>query len=183
MAAILRISGVQFDPDGFCARSALEPCAVWRIGEPRLPQSQPNGAKHDTNGMNIVCSDAGFEDFQRQIDETILFLRRYRDDLAKLSRSLAVEILTLDFGIQARDVTYSATIFRRSSFELRGNSALALSYPIIRSVKLTAATPKQRQTDSRQSNGLQPLHHAGKILVRDRACADLKGRVGDDCCR
>jgi hypothetical protein len=133
MAAILRISGVQFDPDGFCARSALEPCAVWRIGEPRLPQSQPNGAKHDTNGMNIVCSDAGFEDFQRQIDETILFLRRYRDDLAKLSRSLAVEILTLDFGIQARDVIVQCDYLPPELIRVAGELGIGIElshYPV-----------------------------------------------------
>ena len=103
MSAVLRIDGVDFDVDRFCAKSSLTPCAVYRRGE-RVSQVSRSRRRRKASGMNIVVSDGEFDDFQRQVQEAIAFLSANRKELRRLMRFPGVEGACLDFGIERLDV-------------------------------------------------------------------------------
>jgi hypothetical protein len=99
MTCILRAGGKDFDPDAFLADSALTDPVVHRRGERLL------GGKEVTKpSFNVTVSDAGMDDLDGQIDEAIAFLDRHEDELRRLGRYDGVEDVTIDFGIQWRDV-------------------------------------------------------------------------------
>jgi hypothetical protein len=102
MPAILRAYGRQFDVDAFLAGCALPVCAVKRRGEPVFPKSQPDGRKHSESGIHVVASDADFNNFPQQVEESITFLHTSESEVRRLCRFSDVESVTLDFGISRR---------------------------------------------------------------------------------
>ncbi|GAC1472091.1 MAG: hypothetical protein NVSMB9_18930 [Isosphaeraceae bacterium] len=104
MSAVLRVFGEEFEPDGFCATTTLQPCHLYRKGEPKFPASQPNGRHNDKSGINFVASEADFDEFPRQVEEATAFLLLHRQELSRLRDFPGVEDMTLDFGIARRDV-------------------------------------------------------------------------------
>lgn len=104
MSAVLRAYGTDFDPDRFCSESGLRPCKLYRRGEPQLPRTKPEGRKKEQSGINIVVSDADFHEFPRQVEETLAFLEAHKDELSRLRSFPGIEVMTVDFGIERRDV-------------------------------------------------------------------------------
>jgi hypothetical protein len=94
---------------------------VYVRGEPRLPQSQPDGKKNKASGVNITVSEADFTNLKQQIREALSFLGKYKPALAKIRRAAGVEQITLDFGVATRQVAANSTTSRRSFSSPRGN--------------------------------------------------------------
>jgi hypothetical protein len=133
MAAVLRVSGAEFDPDLFCSGSGLKPCAIYRRGEPVYPASQPRGKKHDVSGINVRVSDAGFHEFPRQVEEATTFLQAHREELARLRCCPGADWMTLDFGIAWRDVAVHSDFLPPSLISLAGELGLGIElshYPV-----------------------------------------------------
>ena len=104
MSALLRAHGEDFDVDAFVAASRLKVCAVWRRGEPVFAALQPNGRKHQRSGVNVLASDADFNDFPRQVEEALGFLLDRADEVRRLCAWPGVEGAYIDFGVERRDV-------------------------------------------------------------------------------
>jgi hypothetical protein len=104
LAAVIRVAGRDFDVDAFLAPSTLKPCAVHRRGERRFAGSSTNDRLHEKSGMNIVASDAGLDEFDRQATEATQFLECHADEIRRLASYPGVEAVTLDFGIAQRNV-------------------------------------------------------------------------------
>src|SRR5262249_22533322 len=96
----LRVSGVNFDVDGFLSDSGLTSATVFRRGQPRLPASKPDGPTHKSSGMNIGMSDAEFEDLDQQSRDALQFLSFNRAELERLANYPGVEGLELDFPVR-----------------------------------------------------------------------------------
>lgn len=75
MSTVLRACGDDFDVDAFLVGCSLPVCTVKRRGDPVIPASQPNGRKLERSGVHVSVSDAGFDDFPKQVKEAIAFLQ------------------------------------------------------------------------------------------------------------
>jgi len=133
---VLRASGVEFDPYAFLKRSTLEPCHIFRRGEPRPPRSQRGGASHTTSGVNFVVSNASRSDLPAQVADAERFLGAHRAELERLSQAPGVTNLTLDFPIRLRidgtSVFAQYDLFPASLVRLAGALGIALelsTYP------------------------------------------------------
>ncbi len=104
MSAILRAYGDDFDVDAFLVDCRMPVFAVIRRGEPVFPASQPDGRRHDQSGVHVSASDADFNEFPRQVAEATAFLRAEAGQVRRLCEFPGVEGVTLDFGIERRDV-------------------------------------------------------------------------------
>lgn len=110
MSAIVRIAGPDADCDELLRLSPVEPCTVWRRGEPKFPASQANSEKLTSSGINLVASEAGFDEFETQLDESIEFLDRYFAELESLTSLASVDTAVIHFGLQWYD-TFAQTDF------------------------------------------------------------------------
>ena len=133
MAAVLRASGEDFDPEGFVATSPFQPSHVYRKGEPMFPASQPEGRRNDRSGLNLVVSEADFDEFPRQVREAAAFLHDHRSELARLRDFRGVDDLTLDFGIARRDVVVQNDYFPPELLRIAGELGMGIElsqYPV-----------------------------------------------------
>jgi hypothetical protein len=126
MSAVLRASGANFNVDRFCATSTLEPCTVYRAGEPVFPTIQPNGRRNQVSGIHIVVSDAEFDAFPQQVTEAISFLRTHHDQVRVLCEFPGVDGAILDFGIARRDVPVQCDILPPELIRLAGELGLGI---------------------------------------------------------
>jgi hypothetical protein len=104
MSTILRAYGTNFDVDDFLVGCTLPICAVKRRGEPALPASALNGRRHQRSGVHVLVSNADFNELPRQVTESAAFLRQEADQIRRLCAWPGIEGVSLDFGIERRDV-------------------------------------------------------------------------------
>jgi hypothetical protein len=115
MPVVVRAYGKNFDVDAFLAHCTLPVCAVKHLGTPVHPASEPDGRRYTESGVHVLAGDGDFSDFPLQVEQAIAFLRSNESELRRLSTFPGVEIATLDFGIEHRDVIFQ---FDRLSAEL-----------------------------------------------------------------
>ncbi len=110
MSAVLRAHGEGFDVELFLAESSLEPDNVYQKGAPVVSDKE-NGLPRTTSGFSLTVSRADFSDLETQIREAILFLDEYEDELRRLGKFDGVEGVSLDFGVERRDVAAQTDVF------------------------------------------------------------------------
>ena len=150
MPAVLRAHGDDFDVDGFLAGCTLPVCAVRRRGEPMLPVSEPHGRRYERSGVHMTASDADFDEFPRQADEATAFLRNESEQVRRLCEWPGVEGVTLDFGVERRDVAVQCDVLPMELVRLAGSLGLAIEmsqYPT-RDELLDPATDRVTEQDS-----------------------------------
>ena len=133
MSAVLRAYGEAFDVDAFLVGCTLPVCEVKRRGEPVLPASQPNGRRHERSGLHVPASNAGFDEFPRQVAEATEFLRANFDQVRRLVEWPGVEQITLDFGIERREATVQCDVLPPELVRVAGSLGLAIElsqYPV-----------------------------------------------------
>jgi hypothetical protein len=134
----LRAYGGDFDVDTFLAGCTLPICAVKRRGEPVLPSSQPNGRRHEWSGVHVSASSAGFDEFPQQATEAAAFLRAEFSQVRRLCEWPGVEGVTLDFGVERRDVAVQCDILPAELVRVAGSLGLAIElsqYPAVAEVQ------------------------------------------------
>ncbi len=141
MSCVLRARGISFAVNEFLAESALKPTAIFRRGEPRLPESQPEGPKLSASGFHVVASEADFSDLQVQIADAIHFLEKNQAELTRLVGFPGVENLSLDFGIEERDVAAQSERFPPNLLRIVGNLGIWLEFTLYPCQKPNAPTP------------------------------------------
>ncbi|MEJ8840462.1 hypothetical protein [Ramlibacter sp. AN1133] len=109
MGCIIHFVGRDADVERLVALSPVEPCTVWRRGEPR--SSRPNSRRAVTSGVNLEVSDAEFEELEQQQADAVRFLREHATALRNMREVEGVERSTLDFGIAMRDVVVQSDSF------------------------------------------------------------------------
>jgi hypothetical protein len=98
---VLRVSGKKFDPARYLASSQLEPCSVFRAGEPRFA-SQRKGKIHNESGFKVDVSRSPWDSLASQVAEAIAFLKKHERTLARLRSMPEVEDIRLDFPLDLR---------------------------------------------------------------------------------
>ena len=133
MTCVLRASGTDFDVDACVASFPVSPDSIWRRGEPRYPQSNPDGERHRTSGVRILVSKAHFSDLGRQIADAVEFLRSHQDAIRALAANAGVTSVLLDFGAEVSPPFWSSFTFSPEMLSLAGSAGVALClsvYPI-----------------------------------------------------
>ncbi len=138
MPAVLRAYGVEFNVDEFLAGCTRPVCAVKRRGAPVSPASQPDGRRHEQSGIHILASDADFSEFPRQVEESVMFLHRNEAEVRRLCQFTGVEGVTLDFGIERRDVPVQCDRLPAELVRLPGSLGLNIELSQYPSGKKTA---------------------------------------------
>ena len=126
MSAVLRAYGEHFDVDAFLGGCTLPICAIKRRGEPVFRNRQPHGRTHEKSGVHISASDADFNDFPLQVEESIQFLRDEAEQIRRLVAWPGVDGGTLDFGIERRDVLVQCDCLPPELVRLAGELGLGI---------------------------------------------------------
>jgi hypothetical protein len=101
MPCNLVILGENLDIDTFLSKSKLRGFTKIYKGEPRF-KSKPDGRKVEHSRIAIQTSDADFDELDRQIKETIRYLKRNKDKLSHIKQVKEIDLALLDFGINLR---------------------------------------------------------------------------------
>jgi hypothetical protein len=126
MSAVLRAYGTDFEVEAFLAGCTLPLCAVKRRGEPLFPASQPDGERHEQSGVHVLASDAGFDEFPQQVAEAAEFLQAEFEQVRRLAGWPGIERVTLDFGIERRDVAVQCDELPAVLVRLAGSLGLGI---------------------------------------------------------
>jgi len=130
MSCVLRVRGVEFAVDTFLSNSTLKPVAVFRKGHPQYPEVKPEGPKLDASGLHIVVSEADFSMLQAQIADAVEFLERNRTELSHLKAFPGIDKISLDFGIEEREVAAQSERFPPKLLSLLGELGVWLEFTL-----------------------------------------------------
>jgi hypothetical protein len=124
---VLRAYGSDFDVDALLAGCTLPVSAVKRRGQPLHPTRQTDGGRrHVRSGVHVTASDAAFSDFPRQIVEVTAFLLLKAEQVRRICGWPGVESVTLDFGIERRDVAVQCDLLPSELIRLAGTFGLGI---------------------------------------------------------
>jgi len=103
MSCVFTVFGTNFNPDKFLTRSKLEPYVAWRKGEPVYPNTKPRCKKCHLSGFNCEVSRKGFGNLGGQIKDAVVFIKKWRGEILKVTRHPSVEGAYLKFGVWRRN--------------------------------------------------------------------------------
>jgi hypothetical protein len=95
---VLRASGDHFDPQGFLDDSAFVPCNVFRKGDRKA-----ENRSWSSSGFTVGVSEASGDDLAQQIQDAIEFLRKHKEEVARLMKFEGLEGVDLDFGVNRKN--------------------------------------------------------------------------------
>jgi hypothetical protein len=121
MSCVLRVSGAELSIDKLLRNISLPPDNVYRKGELKFPASKPNDKRHVDSGASFLVSDAGFKELRIQIEDAVLFLENHQKEIEQMRRHAGVEGISLDFGIESREVMGQFEQFPAKLLRLAGN--------------------------------------------------------------
>jgi hypothetical protein len=98
MSCVLKIIGENLDVDAFVAKTSMEGFDKSYKGEP-INKVNPSIKKWSAAG--IVTSEADFDDVKMQIEETIEFLTRHKDNLRHIATTPEIDYATINFGVDS----------------------------------------------------------------------------------
>src|SRR5579863_5284164 len=129
MACILTIRGGNLNVEEFIQKTGLQPYKKFDKGEPRI-RTKPEGKKHPLSGLSLEASSADFNQLDKQIEDTMEFLRANKEKLRHISATKEVDFATLDFGIELRidfkRVAYQFEHFPSELLRLAGELGIGL---------------------------------------------------------
>lgn len=103
---VLRASGDEFVPADFLSQSFFNPCNVFLINERRGSSSV-----WPTSGFTVDVSSTSGDEIEKQIEDALEFLNRYRDELTRLFDMPGLTDLRLDFGVNRKNVFVQSSYF------------------------------------------------------------------------
>jgi len=136
MSCILTIAGKNFDVDTFISVSKLKPYKISYKGQPKF-KTKPNSEKLSRSLLSIQTSKAGFNNLNKQISDTVRYLKRNKDKLTHIALTKEIDHAILDFGIDLRidreKVLYQSDTFPNELLKLAGDLKLDIElsiYPV-----------------------------------------------------
>ena len=126
MSCVLRARGSSFAVDEFLAASSLQPITVFHRGEKQSSKSRPMTAA----GFHAVVSAADFANLQGQIADAVQFVQQNQDELARLVGFPGVENVSVDFGIEERDVAAQSERFPPNLLGMLGSLGISLEFTL-----------------------------------------------------
>jgi hypothetical protein len=117
--AVIRVSGVDFDPDGFAKQHGLAPDISWRAGQPDLV-----GLRHPHSGFNLTVAD------EPTVNQSLAKLRQWIQHnklaLQTLESWGGTAVLDVALSVSASDQNPSSVAFSESDLALFVESNLTL---------------------------------------------------------
>ena len=141
MCCVLRASGPAFDVDAFLRTSDWKPCAVYHQGDKRYPRGEK---RCDRSGFNLDIGDVEEDDLDKQIEQSIDFLRLNEEEITRLRHYPGLESMGLDFGVDFKDSPIQSYRFPAVLVGLAGALGLELEvtlYPTSDSESDHVTTP------------------------------------------
>ena len=136
MSCILRIAGKNLDVDAFLSTTKLKPYKISYKGQPKF-KTKRNSEKLSRSLLSIETSKAGFDNLNKQISDTIRYLKRNKGKLAHIALTKGIDHAILDFGIDLRidreKVLYQSDTFPNELLKLAGDLRLDIGlsiYPV-----------------------------------------------------
>jgi hypothetical protein len=123
VSCVLRAGGPSFDVKTFCVETSLSVVAKHETGDRLLPSSKPA----QSSGLNVIVSEADFADLGQQIKDAMAFLETNADEVRRLVSFPGVVEVTLDFGLERRDVPAQVDTFPASLVSLAGALGLGIT--------------------------------------------------------
>ena len=130
MSCVLRARGTNFAVDEFLSTSTLKPIVVARRGQPLYPNSPPGSTIPNASGFHAVASEADFSQLQVQVGDAVRFLEQNHTELARLVAFPEVERVSLDFGIEERDVAAQSECFPPDLLRIAGSLGIWLEFTL-----------------------------------------------------
>lgn len=117
--AVIRVSGVEFDPDGFAQEHGLAPDISWRAGQP-----DPVGRMHPHSGFNLTIAD------EPSLAQSVAKVRQWVHENKLALRTLetwgGTAVLDVALIVGGSDQLTSSVAFAESDLALFVESNLAL---------------------------------------------------------
>lgn len=136
MSCILTISGRKLDIDAFIDKSKLRPYRKSYKGQPKF-KTKPNGEKLSHSSLSIETSKADFNNLDKQIADTVRYLKRNKEKLINIALTKKIDYAGLDFAIDLRidrkRVLYQSDKFPSNLLKLSGALGLDITlsiYPV-----------------------------------------------------
>jgi len=136
MSCYLYITGTKFDIDAFITKSKLSYSSKRYKGQPKF-ETKPTGEKLLRSSLSMQTSSADFNDLEKQIKDTIAYLKRNYEKLDHISSTKEIQWAVLNFGIDLRidkkNVFSQSDMFPNKLLKLAGNLGLDIElsiYPI-----------------------------------------------------
>ena len=101
MPCNLTILGEKLDVDELISKSKLRGYTKHYIGQPMF-KSKPNGKKLIHSGIGTQTSKADFDNLDKQIKDTIKYLKTHAEKLSIIKQTKEIDFAVLDFGINLR---------------------------------------------------------------------------------
>ena len=122
----LRVSGASFDVNLFLREFQIAPALIFLRGQPKYPETQPNGPVLDHSGMNVDVSDAEFGDLEQQSHDMVRFLADNLAMLERMSNYPGIEDIELDFAVCGGDGFVESYRFSPELLEQVGRLGITL---------------------------------------------------------
>jgi hypothetical protein len=135
MPCVLRARGSSFAVDEFLAASSLRPITVFHRGQKQSSKSRPMPA----SGFHADVSAADFSNLQGQIADAVQFVEQNRGELARLVGFPGVEDVSVDFGIEERDVPAQSERFPPNLLRAMGSLGISLAFTLYPAISVKAA--------------------------------------------
>jgi len=116
---VIRVSGVEFDPDGFTQEHRLVPDISWRAGQP-----DPVGLLHPHSGFNLTVADE--PTFTQSLAKLRQWIQHHKLALQTLESWGGTAVLDVALDVSASDQTPSIVAFSESDLALFVESNLTL---------------------------------------------------------
>lgn len=110
MPCNLTISGKKFDVASFLSTTKLQAVKKRNKGEPRSTL-RPNGEKLPYSFLTIETSKADFSNLNKQVKDTVRYLKRHYDQLLCIKETKGIDQISLDFGIDCSNGECTLQIF------------------------------------------------------------------------
>ncbi len=124
---VLRAASIDFAVEEFLKTSTLQPCDVYRKGEPR----GRSGKLYEESGITVVVSETSGDELSLQIQDAIEFLEQNRTEIINLRHFVGSGGITLDFGIYHKEVFFVQNYYFPSSLlRLAGELGLGIELSI-----------------------------------------------------
>jgi len=102
MTCYFRVNGSRFDVEAFLRRSMLPPGRVYYRGDTRFPTLPKWPKRYTRSGFTVRIGPDTWE-LRNQIRPALVFLRKHRRELKRLSRFPGVQDIRLDFGVNMKE--------------------------------------------------------------------------------
>lgn len=129
MCCILSVIGEDFDPDAFLNISQLKVDKVTYKGTPRF-KTRPDSELIPYSYVSVRTCEAGFDEFKKQEQETIQYLKNNYENLKVIAQTANVQYANLDFGVNYQDKFSQCHYFTPELIKLCGELGLSIEISI-----------------------------------------------------